>query len=162
MRSIAGIIRAGVVVALVAFAAGCASSEPKSDLNIDVDDNEIRVAVSAEVARGLMEELIGSDLDCQGEIDTGMEKLLRELDHGGPRSRASYRDGETTIAARRRGGKLNLEIDGSGSGRIEATMPWAVADCLLGKTTTIDKTVTSSIKVKVTNEDGRNFSFQLN
>ena len=91
-----------------------------------------------------------------------MEKLLRELDHGGPRSRASFRDGETTIAARRRGGKLNLEIDGSGSGRIEATMPWAVADCLLGKTTTIDKTVTSSIKVKVTNEDGRNFSFQLN
>ena len=162
MRSIAGIIRAGVVVALATFAIGCASSEPKSDLNIDFDDNEIRVAVSAEVARGLMEELIGSDLDCQGEIDTGMEKLLRELDHGGPRSRASYRDGETTIAARRRGGKLNLEIDGSVSGRIEATMPWAVADCLLGKTTTIDKTVTSSIKVKVTNEDGRNFSFQLN
>ena len=162
MRFIVGLIRTAAVVAIVTLTAGCASSEPNSDLNIDVDDNEIRVAVSAEVARGLMEELIGSDLDCQGEIDTGMEKLLRELDHGGPRSRASYRDGETTIAARRRGGKLNLEIDGSVSGRIEATMPWAVADCLLGKTTTIDKTVTSSIKVKVTNEDGRNFSFQLN
>jgi len=162
MRSIVGLIRTGAVVALVAFAVGCASSEPKSDLKIDIDDNDIKVAVSAEVARGLMEELIGSDLDCQGEIDTGMEQLLRELDQGGPRSRASYRDGETTIAARRRGGKLNLEIDGAGSGRIDATMPWAVADCLLGKTTTIDKTVTSSIKVKVTNEDGRNFSFQLN
>jgi hypothetical protein len=98
----------------------------------------------------------------QGEIDTGMEKLLQKLDQGGPRSRASYRDGETTIAARRRGGRLDLDISGAGSGRIEATMPWAVADCLLGKTTTIDKTITSSIKVKVTNEDGRNFSFQLN
>jgi len=162
MRSITGLIRTGAVVALVAFVVGCASSEPKSDLNIDFDDNEIRVAVSAEVARGLMEELIGSDLDCQGEIDTGMEKLLQKLDQGGPRSRASYRDGETTIAARRRGGKLDLEISGAGSGRIEATMPWAVADCLLGKTTTTDKTITSSIKVKVTNEDGRNFSFQLN
>ena len=161
MRSIVGVIRMGAVVALAAFAVGCASSEPKSDLNIDVDDDEIRVAVSAVVARGLIEELIGSELDCQGEIDTGMEKLLRKLDQGGPRSRASYRDGETTIAARRRGGKLNLEISGAGSGRIEATMPWAVADCLLGKTTTIDKTVTSSIKVKVTNEGGRNFSFQL-
>jgi len=162
MRSIVGLIRMGAMVALVTLTAGCASSEPTSDLNIDIDDNEIRVAVSAEVARGLLEELIGSDLDCQGEIDAGMEKLLLELDHGGPRSRASYRDGETTIAARRRGAKLNLEITGAGSGRIEATMPWAVADCLLGKTTTIDKTVTSSIKVKVTNEDGRNFSFQLN
>ena len=162
MRSIVGSIRIGAVVALTLFAITCASSEPKSDLNIDVNDQEIRVAVSAAVARGLMEELIGSDLDCQGEIDTGMEKLLRELDQGGPRSRASYRDGETTIAARRRGGRLDLNISGAGSGRIEATMPWAVADCLLGKTTTVDKTVTSSIKVKVTNEDGRNFSFQLN
>ena len=162
MRSILGSIRIGAVVALALFAITCASSEPKSDLNIDVDDNEIRVAVSAAVARGLMEELIGSDLDCQGEIDNGMERLLRELDQGGPRSRASIRDGETTIAARRRGGRLNLDIRGAGSGRIEAMMPWAVADCLLGKTTTIDKTVTSSIKVKVTNEDGRNFSFQLN
>ena len=162
MRSIVGLIRMGAVAALVTLTVGCASSESKSDLNLDIDDNEIRVAVSAEVARGLMEELIGSDLDCQGEIDTGMEKLLQKLDQGGPRSRASYRDGETTIAARRRGGKLDLEISGAGSGRIEATMPWAVADCLLGKTTTIDKTVTSSIKVKVTNEDGRNFSFQLN
>ena len=161
MRSIVGLIRTGAVIVLAAFSVGCASSEPKSDLNIDIDDNEIRVAVSAEVARGLMEELIGSDLDCQGEIDTGMEKLLQELDQGGPRSRASIRDGETTIAARRRGGKLNLEISGAGSGRIEARMPWAVADCLLGKTTTVDKTITSSIKVKVTNEDGRNFSFQL-
>jgi hypothetical protein len=150
------------VVVLTVFAFTCASSEPKSDLNIDVNDQEIRVAVSAAVARGLMEELIGSDLDCQGEIDTGMRRLLQELDQNGPRSRASFRDGETTIAARRRGGRLDLDIRGAGSGRIEATMPWAVADCLLGKTTTIDKTVTSSIKVKVTNEDGRNFSFQLN
>ena len=162
MRSIVGSIRIGAVVALTLFAITCASSEPKSDLNIDVNDQEIRVAVSAAVARGLMEELIGSDLDCQGEIDTGMRRLLQELDQDGPRSRASIRDGETTIAARRRGGRLDLDIRGAGSGRIEATMPWAVADCLLGKTTTVDKTVTSSIKVKVTNEDGRNFSFQLN
>ena len=161
MISIVGLIRTGAVVALAAIAIGCASSEPKSDLDINVDDNQIRVAVSAVVARGLMEELIGSDLDCQGEIDTGMKKLLLKLDQGGPRSRASYRDGEITIAARRRGSRLDLDIRGAGSGRIEATMPWAVADCLLGKTTTIDKTVTSSIKVKVTNEDGRNFSFQL-
>jgi hypothetical protein len=40
-------------------------------------------------------------------------------------------------------------------------MPWAIAECLLGNDTSIDKTVTSSIKVKVTNDDGRNFSFKL-
>ena len=40
-------------------------------------------------------------------------------------------------------------------------MPWAIAECLLGKDTTIDRTMTSSIRVKVTNDDGRNFSFKL-
>jgi hypothetical protein len=40
-------------------------------------------------------------------------------------------------------------------------MPWAIAECLLGHTTSVDETVTSSIRVKVTNEDGKNFSFKL-
>jgi len=147
------------VTLMVAIA--CASSEPKSDFAIDVDSDEITVALSAEIARGLMEDIIGADLDCKGEIDSGMEKLLLKLQHDGPRSRATYRDGESTIEARRRGNRLDLDITGDGSGRIEATMPWAVADCLLGNRTSVDDTITSSIKVKVTNEDGRNFSFRL-
>ncbi len=149
------------VMATVATIAGCATSEPKSDLNIDVNDNDITVALSEEVARGLMENLIGSDLDCKSDIDGSLEALLQKLDRGGPRSHATIRDGETTLAAHRRGGKLDLDISGTGSSRIEATMPWAVAECLLGNTTTIDHTVTSAIRVKVTNPEGRNFSFKL-
>ncbi len=148
-------------MATVAVIAGCATSEPKSDLNIDINDNDITVAVSETVARGLMENLIGSELDCRSDIDGSLEALLEKLDRGGPRSHATIRDGETTLSARRRGGKLDLDVSGAGSGRIEATMPWAVAECLLGNTTTIDRTVTSSIKVKVTNPEGRNFSFKL-
>jgi hypothetical protein len=150
-----------VMVATVALIAGCATSEPKSDLNIDVNHNDIRVAVSEEVARSLMESLIGSDLDCRSDIDGSLEELLERLDRGGPRSRATMRDGETTLSANRRGSKLDLDISGAGSGTIEATMPWAVAECLLGKTTTIDHTVTSAIRIKVTNPEGRNFSFKL-
>ena len=155
------IVRLSIFSAMVMVAIACASSEPKSDFAIDVDSDEIRVAVSAEVARGLVEELIGADLDCKGSIDSGMEKLLQKLQHDGPRSHATYRDGESTIQARRRGGRLDLMMTGDGQGKIETTMPWAVADCLLGNRTSIDDTVTSSIKVKVTNEDGRNFSFRL-
>ncbi len=149
------------VMATVALIAGCATSEPKSDLNIDVNSNDITVAVSEAVARGLMEDLIGSELDCSSDIDDPLKALLVKLDRDGPRSRATVRDGETTLNAHRRGGKLDLDISGAGSGRIEATMPWAVAECLLGTTTTIDRTVTSAIKVKVTNPEGRNFSFKL-
>ena len=151
-----------VIVATAAMIAGCATSEPRSDLNIDVNDTSISVAVSESVARGLMENLIGSDLDCRSDIDGNLEGLLEKLDRGGPRSRATVRDGETTLSAHRRGGRLDLDISGAGSGRIEATMPWAVAECLLGNTTTIDHAVTSAIRVKVVNPEGRNFSFKLN
>jgi len=160
MRCTNSWIRIGTVVMIVAVVS-CASSEPKSDLDINMDSDEIRVALSEEIARGLIEDYVGTDLSCEGEIDRDMERLLTTLDREGPRSRASYRDGETTIEARRRGGKLDFDISGQGSGRIEATMPWAVADCLLGKTTRLDRALTSSIKVKVINEDGRNFSFRL-
>jgi hypothetical protein len=139
----------------------CASSEPKSDFELDVDDDEISVAISKEFARGLVEGLIGSDLECDGEVDDDFGALLEELDRRGPRARASIRDGETTVDGRRRGGKLDLAIHGEGSGKIEATMPWAMAECLLGHTTSVDETVTSSIRVKVTNEDGKNYSFKL-
>jgi hypothetical protein len=146
---------------MVGTIAGCASSEPKSGLNIDVNDGDVTVVVSEEVARGLMESLIGSDLNCRSDIDGSLKELLLTLDRSGPRSHATVRDGETTLAAHRRGGKVDLDISGAGSGRIEATMPWAVAQCLLGKTTTIDRTVSSAIRVKVTNPNGRNFSFKL-
>ncbi len=154
-------VRQIVILAALVAVTSCASSEPKSDFSFDVNENQIRIALSEDVARGIMEELVGADLDCDGDIDGGLETLLQKLDHDGPRSRASYRNGETTIAARRRGGTLDLDLTGQGSGSIKATMPWAVAECLLGRTTTINASMTSAIKVKVTNPEGRNFSFKL-
>lgn len=147
------------VMALLALS--CASSEPKSDFELDIDSDQIKVAVSKDVAQGLLGEWIGEDLKCDGEIDGHMKSLLEKLDEGGPRARASYRDGENTVDGRRRGGKLDLTLHGTGSGKIEATMPWAIAECLLGNNTSIDKTLTSSIRVKVTYDEGRNFSFKL-
>ena len=40
-------------------------------------------------------------------------------------------------------------------------MRWAVADCMLGMKTLLERDLNSSIKVKVINEDGSNFSFRL-
>jgi len=149
-------------VAGLVLAVACTSSKQQPDLVVDYDDDKnLTVAISSAVARGIMEELIGSDLDCKGDLDPEVETMLQTLDKKGPRSSAAYRDEDTTVAAQRRGGKLHLEISGSGSGKIEATMPWAVAECLLGRKTTLDEAIQSSIKVKVTNEDGGSFSFRL-
>jgi hypothetical protein len=155
------LFKRGVIsVAILTLALSCASSEPKSDFELDINDNEITVAISEVVARGVLEDLIGSDLECDEGADGHFRAFLEKLDQGGPRAKASYRDGEGTIDGRRRGSKLDLKVSGAGSGKIEATMPWAIAECMLGRSTSIDKSFTS-IKVKVTNEDGRNFSFRL-
>jgi hypothetical protein len=154
--------KAGVLALAVAFLAlACASSEPKSDFELDIDDEQITVAISEAVARGVMEDLVGADLECEDGADGEFRAFLERLERGGSRAKASYREDESTIEGRRRGNILDLEIHGAGSGKIEATMPWAVAECMLGRSTSIDRSFTSSIKVKVTNEDGRNFSFRL-
>ncbi len=155
------VIRMVAILGVLAFTVSCASSEAQSDFELDVDSDEIRVAISKEVARGVMEGLIGSELECDGDIDGHIRALLEKLDRDGPRSRATYRDDDTIIDARRRGSKLDLDIHGSGSGRIQATMPWKIADCMLGHPTTIDKTMASAVKVTVTNDDGKNFSFRM-
>jgi hypothetical protein len=149
------------VAAIAAVACGCATSEPRPDLELEVGGDEIRLELSEAVARSAVEGILGSRLECDGEIDDGLREVLAELDRGGARSRATRRDGESTLDARRRGGQLDLEIRGSGPGKIEASMPWAVAQCLLGRSTTVDRAVSSSIEVKVKNPDGRDFSFRI-
>jgi hypothetical protein len=161
MMNLKDLLKLGVLTLTIALLAlACASSEPKSDFELNVDDDEITVAISEVVARAVMEDLIGADLECDNGADGQFGAFLEKLDRGGPRARASYRDGESTIDGRRRGSKLDLKVSGTGSGKIEATMPWAIAECMLGRSTSIDKSFTS-IKVKVINEDGRNFSFKL-
>jgi hypothetical protein len=160
--SLTRVLRVGFTSLLVSvLTLSCASSQPKSDLELNVNDDEIRIAISEEVACDLMEDLVGAELECDGEVDGHFRALLEKLDRGGPRARASYQDGGETISGRRRAGKLDLEIRGDGPGKVEATMPWALAECMLGRNTSIDKTLSSSIKVKVSNPDGRDFSFKL-
>lgn len=149
------------VAALATVAISCASSEPEPDLDFELSGDEIRLVLSEEVARGVVEGLLGSSLECDGAIDDDLRELLSGLERGGPRSRATRRDGEATLDARRRGGRLDLEIRGSGPGMIEASMPWAVAECLLGRSTTVERAVSSAIEVRVSNPDGRDFSFTI-
>jgi hypothetical protein len=153
--------RVAVVAAVMVMVVACASSKPTSDFELDVDSDEIRIAISKEAARGMLDGLIGSKLECDGELDGNMKRLLRELDAGGPRARASFREDETTVEGRRHGKRLDLVVRGEGPGRIEATMPWAIGRCLLGDTATIDQATASSIKVKVSTEGRRDFSFTL-
>ncbi|MCW8983871.1 MAG: hypothetical protein OQK55_00900, partial [Thermoanaerobaculales bacterium] len=95
------LIKLCVLTLVIAFLAlACASSEPKSDFELDVNDDEITVALSEAVARGVMEDLIGADFECDEGADGQFGAFLEKLDQGGTRAKASYRDGENTIDGR--------------------------------------------------------------
>jgi len=73
-----------VVLVMVGTIAGCASSEPKSDLTVDVNDDDITVAVSEAVARGLVTRAVPADRfeqevrDCMMRIAAGSPRAARE------------------------------------------------------------------------------------
>jgi hypothetical protein len=132
-----------------------------SDIELDFGEDEVRIEISKEMARGIVEGLIGSELSCDGEVDPPFRALLEELDREGSRARATYRDGDTTIDARRRGGSVTMKIRGSGKSRINLTIPWQLARCMLGGSTTVDRSITSAVKVKIVDEKGKKYSFRL-
>lgn len=150
-----------IVIGLV-LTAGCASQKhQQSDFSMDVDDNGVRIAVSKHAARAIVEDILGGDLQCDGELDDPLRSLLLKLEDKGPRARAAVRNADGTIEGLRRGGTLDLRIRGEGSGRIDVTMPWKLAQCLLGRTTTIDEALASSIRIAAIGDDGKRYTFQL-
>jgi hypothetical protein len=153
---------APAIVLGLLLATGCASqSHQQSDLSLDVEDNGVRIAVSTLAARGVIEEVLGSDVQCDGDLDGPVRLLLEELEREGPRGRAAARVDDGIVEGRRRGGTLDLRFRGHGSGRIEVEMPWQLARCLLGHATTVDGALTSSIRVAAIDGHGKRYSFTL-
>jgi hypothetical protein len=114
----------------------CASSQPNPDLRLDLTGNDLELTVSSDLARGLLEEALDTHLDCSGDLDPTLRAFLDRL-AARPRSRASLRDDGTVIRGARRGGVLELKVNGSDGGRLRATLPWAVGECLLGDRVTL-------------------------
>lgn len=64
-------------------------------------------------------------------------------------------EGEDRIVARRRGSKLDLTIGDRNAAHIRAKMSWGIAECLLGRNTTLEEALGSgAITVKLTTETG--------
>jgi len=119
------------------------------------------VEVSEALARGFLESALGSELSCDGEIDGEFEAMLKTLDRRGRGSRATNEDEDSIVTARRSGKKLKLDIrDKSDSSSVEVVMPWAVAECLIGKTARLDQSV-GDVRVKFKGKSGGTFEFRV-
>jgi hypothetical protein len=144
-------------------ATGWAANGHKKSVSISESRNGkgVVIAVSEALAREVLEGALGTELDCRAEIDPDFEVLLRMLDERGRGSRATLRDGDTVVRARRRGKSIRFDISGSDhEGKIEAIVPWALAECLLGRATKVHDTA-GPIKVKITGEGGGTFKFEV-
>jgi len=153
---------AAVVTVLVALSA-CSSAGRHDQRSVTVSETRghdgIEVAVSKELASDLLQGVIGSELSCDADIDAEFEGLLRDLDRRGRGARATLVDGDDTIVARRRARTLELDVRSPGGG-LEVGMPWAVAECLLGRTTTLRGDL-GDIRVKLEGADGGSFHIRV-
>jgi hypothetical protein len=155
-------VSCAAVVIMCSAVAGVAGERGKSlTISESKDGDGVVVAVSAALAREFLEGAIGSELECDGELDPDFERMLRTLDRGGRGSSASMGDADSRITARRTGKKMRLDIrDLDDGGRIEATVPWTVAECMLGKKATLDASA-AKIKIKIKGSDGGSFEFKI-
>ena len=151
-----------LVLGLLLAAALAVAGDGKNSVKIstDGDGDELIVVVSEALARSAVEGLVGSELSCDGTTDGQFRSLLQTLDQKGRGSRASLQTEDSVIRARRRTSTVTLDIrDLDDDGRVEIVMPWAVAECLLGRTVTMDDSM-GKIKVKIKGENGGKFEFK--
>ena len=151
-----------VATALVALSA-CSSAGRHDQRSVTVSETRghdgIEVAVSKELAGDLLQGVVGSELSCDADLDPDFEGLLRELDRRGRGARATLVDGDDTIVARRRARTLELDVRGTDGG-LEVIMPWAVAECLLGRTTAL-KGGLDDVRVTLRGADGGSFEIHV-
>jgi len=120
------------------------------------------VALSEALARSLLEGVVGADLECGADLDSDFAAVLRELDRGGRGSRATIRDEDGVLTARRSGRSLKLDFDDAdGGGNLQIKMPWAVAECLLDGSAALTEKDAGSIRVKIVGSEGGSFEFKV-
>lgn len=150
-----------VVLSCSILVSACASSKPDDDFNLTVADGKVNMELSKDVVIGMLEDGLDTDLDCNGDVDDDIRRLLEPLARK-RNARASLGEGEDRIEATRRGSHLTLTIGDQREGHLKATVPWAVGECLLGRETSIEKALGSkAIKVELVTDDGKTISARL-
>lgn len=159
------VVTMAILVGAALTATGCSSSAPRHHKALSIsesaDGKGIEIAVSEALARSLLEQAIGAEIECGAELDDDVGRLLHELDRGGRHSRATLRDDDAVVTATRSGNKLRMRFDNDDDGRFEVTMPWAVAECLLDGAAQLTDRDVGRIKVKVVGGEGGSFELAV-
>jgi len=154
-----------ILVAFLPMVFGCSTASKKESKSVSISETKngegLVVAVSESLARSVLEGIVGADLECGADLDSDFAAMLRELDRGGRGSRATIRDEDGVITARRSGRSLKVDFDDTDGGGLEIKMPWAVAECLLDGSATLTEKDAGSIRVKLVGSEGGSFEFKV-
>lgn len=131
-------VQAGLfTVALFLVGSTLFAGKKDKELNLQIEGDDgvnISLSISADFVDGILEGLAGSDIDCDVTTDKETRAMLEHLDRRGEGAKYRFRDDEgKLIKASRRRGQLELDITRSGDSDAHVSMPWAIAECMLGR-----------------------------
>ncbi|MGB5513468.1 MAG: hypothetical protein WBP36_02990 [Thermoanaerobaculia bacterium] len=110
--------------------------EKKDTITIDIEDSEgskTSISLTTDLVSGVIEGMVDEDLECDGDIEADTREMFEYLSKNGRGSRYTLEkeDGEV-IKAHRRKDQLDLEILGDDEDPTHVSMPWLLAECMLG------------------------------
>ena len=108
----------------------------REQMTLEIESAEgesISVSISADFVGLLAEKLASGAMECEGTNEEDTRAMLEHLSRRGEGSKYTLAkaDGEV-IRARRKKGQLHLQIEKPDEKVTEVSMPWAVAECMLG------------------------------
>lgn len=125
-----------VLAILVLVVAPVLAKEKKDTITIDIEDSDgskASISLTTDLVSGVLEGMIDEDLECEGDIESDTREMLEYLSKKGKGSRYTLEkeDGEI-IKAHRRKDQLELKILGDDDDPTHVSMPWILAECMLG------------------------------
>ncbi len=130
-------IKGYAVLGIFALAVAPALAKEKKDtITIDIEDTDgskTSISLTTDLVSGVIEGMVDEDLECDGDIEADTREMFQHLSKNGRGSRYTLEkeDGEV-IKAHRREDQLELEILKPDEDPTQVSMPWLLAECMLG------------------------------
>lgn len=139
-----------VTLLLLATAVFAGKSDKELSIQMEGDDgSSISFSISSGFVNGILEGLAGVDADCDVTTDADTRAMLEHLDRRGEGSKYRFRnDDGQRIKASRRSGQLELDIVKGGGKNARVSLPWAVAECMLGRRVELSREARAQLDVE--------------
>lgn len=131
------LLKSCAVLGVFVLAVAPALAQQKKDtITIDIEDSDGKktsISLTTDLVSGVLEGMIDEDLECDSDIEPETREMLEYLSRKGKGSRYTLEkeDGEI-MKAHRRKDQLNLEVSEPGEDPTYVSMPWILAECMLG------------------------------